>query len=330
MIQHPGVLALLLASGLVSLLLAAAGWQGIRILRGWNLRSGSDSQLDLERRTYLVSTLVANGLVIQILSLFLFIYTADGLATQFVGAMCAAGSLAANPFGYPTLLAKLATCLVAGVWLILHRADTQGHDYPLIRPKYALLLVLAPLVLIETALQARYLTGLKADVMTSCCGSLFGQGRPGLAAELAGVPPRIMQPVFWITLGLLVAVGVLLLRRRRGAALFSGLSLAFLLVAVTALISFFCLYIYELPTHHCPFCLLHREYFFVGYPIYGALLGGAIAGLGVGILAPFHGRASLKTVLPGLQAHLAWSTLILALAFALIVGVWMVLSPLSL
>ena len=330
MIQHPGVLALLLASGLVSLLLAAAGWQGIRILRGWNLRSGSDSQLDLERRTYLVSTLVANGLVIQILSLFLFIYTADGLATQFVGAMCAAGSLAANPFGYPTLLAKLATCLVAGVWLILHRADTQGHDYPLIRPKYALLLVLAPLVLIETALQARYLTGLKADVMTSCCGSLFGQGRPGLAAELAGLPPRIMQPIFWVSLGALALVGLLLLLRRRGALLFSGLSLVFLLVAVTSLISFFCLYIYELPTHHCPFCLLHREYLFVGYPIYGALLGGAISGLGVGILAPFQARASLKSVLPGMQAHLAWSTLLLALAFTLIVAIWMALSPLTL
>ena len=330
MIQHPGVLALLLASGLVSLLLATAGWQGIRILRGWNLRSGSDGQLDLERRTYLVSTLVANGLVIQILSLFLFIFTADGLAPQFVGAMCAAGSLSANAFGYPTLLMKLATCLVAGVWLILHRADTQGHDYPLIRPKYALLLVLTPLVLAETVLQGLYLTGLKADVMTSCCGSLFGQGRPGLAAELAGLPPRLMQPVFWITLALLLAVGIWLLRRRQGAALFSGLSFAFLLIAVTSLISFFCLYIYELPTHHCPFCLLHREYLFVGYPIYGALLGGAIAGLGVGILAPFQGRASLKSVLPVMQARLAWSALILALTFALIVGVWMALSPLSL
>ena len=330
MIQHPGVLALLLASGLVSLLLATAGWQGIRILRGWNLRSGSDGQLDLERRTYLVSTLVANGLVIQILSLFLFIFTADGLAPQFVGAMCAAGSLSANAFGYPTLLMKLATCLVAGVWLILHRADTQGHDYPLIRPKYALLLVLTPLVLAETVLQGLYLTGLKADVMTSCCGSLFGQGRPGLAAELAGLPPRVMQPVFWITLALLLAVGIWLLRRRQGAALFSGLSFAFLLIAVTSLISFFCLYIYELPTHHCPFCLLHREYLFVGYPIYGALLGGAIAGLGVGILAPFQSRASLKSVLPGMQARLAWSALILALTFALIVGVWMALSPLSL
>ncbi|MDP1832678.1 MAG: hypothetical protein Q8K67_11515 [Geothrix sp.] len=330
MIQHPGILALLLASGLVSLLLAAAGWQGFRILRGWNLQSGSDAQLDLERRTYLVSTLVANALVIQILSLFLFIFTADSLHTQFVGAMCAAGSLAANPFGYPTLLAKLATCLLAGVWLILHRADTQGRDYPLIRPKYALLLVLVPLVLAETWLQWRYLSGLKADVLTSCCGSLFGQGRQGLAAELAGLPPRIMQPVFWITFGALMAAGALLLRARRGAVAFSLLSLAFLLVSVASLISFFCLYIYELPTHHCPFCLLQREYGFVGYPIYGTLLGGAIAGLGVGVLSPFRARKSLAEALPRMQARLAWSALILAGIFTLMVGIWMILSPLKL
>jgi hypothetical protein len=330
MIQHPGILALLLASGLVSLLLLAAGWQGLRILQGWNLQSGSEGQLDLERRTYLVSTLVSFALVIQILSLFLFIFTADGLHTQFVGAMCAAGSLAANAYGYPTLLLKILTCLVAGAWLILHRADTQGYDYPLIRPKYVLLLILVPIVLLETVVQASYLTGLKADVMTSCCGSLFGQGRQGFAAELAGLPPRIMQPVFWVSFGALVASGTVLIRARRASVAFSVLSLAFLLVAVASLVSFFCLYIYELPTHHCPFCLLQREYGFVGYPIYGALLGGAIAGLGVGILAPFQSRPSLLDILPRLQARLAWITLVLAGLFTLIVGTWMLVSPLKL
>ena len=225
---------------------------------------------------------------------------------------------------------KVATCLLAGVWLVLHRADTQGYDYPLIRPKYLLLLVLVPLVLTETWLQLSYLTGLKADVMTSCCGSLFGQGRQGFAAELAGLPPRIMQPVFGGTFGALLLAGFALLRFRRGAGLFSALSLAFLLVAVAALISFFCLYIYELPTHHCPFCLLQREYGWVGYPLYATLLGGAIAGLGVGVLAPFRRQESLAGVVPAMQARLAWTTLVLAALFTLIVGVWMALSPLRL
>jgi hypothetical protein len=329
-IQHPGILALLLASGLVSLLLTAAGWQGLRILRGWDLRSGHEAQLDLERRTYLVSTLVATALLVQILSLFLFIFTADGLHAQFVGAMCAAGSLAADPHGYPTLLMKVATCLLAGVWLVVHRADTQGYDYPLIRPKYALLLALVPLVLAETWLQTRYLTGLRADVMTSCCGSLFGQGRQGIASELAGLPPHLMQPAFWIAFAFLQVVGLFVTRRRRGGSIFALLSLAFFLVAVASVVSFFCLYIYELPTHHCPFCLLQREYGFVGYPLYGTLLGGAVSGLGVGALAPFKGRRSLQESLPRLQARLAWLSLILAGLFTLIVGLWMLVSPLKL
>jgi hypothetical protein len=330
MIQHPGILALLLASGLVSLLLTAAGWQGLRILRAWNLQSGSEGQLDLERRTYLVSTLVSTALLIQILSLFLFIFTADGLHTQFVGAMCAAGSLAVNAYGYPALLAKLLTCLVAGGWLVLQRADTQGHDYPLIRPKYALLLVLVPLILVEAWLQASYLMGLKADVMTSCCGSLFGQGRQGLASELAGLPPGLMQPLFWGSFGALLTSGLVLLRTRQGAPAFAVLSLVFFGVAVASLLSFFCLYIYELPTHHCPFCLLQRAYGFVGYPIYGSLLFGAMAGLGVGVLTPFKSRKSLAAALPRLQARLTWTALVAALVFTGIVAIWMWLSPLKL
>ena len=311
-------------------MLGAAGWQGLRILQGWDLQSGSETQLQLERRTYLVSTLVSNALVIQVLSLFLFIFTADGLHSQFVGAMCAAGSLAVNPYGYPTLLLKLATCLLSGGWLVLHRADTQGHDYPLIRPKYWLLLGLVPLILLETWLQTRYLTGLKADVMTSCCGSLFGQGRQGFASELASLPPKVMMPVFWVSLGALVLTGLVVLRSRRGAALFSLLSLAFLAVAVASLLSFFCLYIYALPTHHCPFCLLQREYGFVGYPIYATLLVGAVAGLGAGLLAPFQGRRSLQATLPRLQSRLVLITLVTAGLFTLIVGLWMAFSPLRL
>lgn len=330
MIQHPGILALLLASALVGLLLAGAAALGLRILQGWDLRSGSEKQLALERRTYLVSSLVATALGVQMLSLFLFIFTADDLHGQFVGAMCAAGSLAVHAFGYPTLLLKLATSLLAGLWLVLHRTDLQGYDYPLIRAKYGLLLLLAPLALVEAWLQFRYFSGLKADVMTSCCGALFGQGRQGIAAGLAGLPPRVAQPLFWSLLGALTLVGCAWLRWRRGAWLFSLLSLGYFIAALVSLVSFFGLYIYALPTHHCPFCLLHREHGFIGYVLYGALLGGVVVGMGVGAVAPFRNRASLNQALPRMQARWVIASLGLAWLFALIVGLWAWLSPLKL
>ncbi len=330
MIQHPGVLALLLASGLVTLLVVAAAGLGWQILRHWDQRSGTESQLALERRTYLVSALLSLALGVQVLSLFLFIFTADGLHSQFVGAMCAAGSLAAAPFGYTTLLMKVGTCLLAGAWIVLHRADIRAYDCPLIRPKFALLLGLAPLVLAETWFQTRYLTGLRADVMTSCCGSLFGQGREGIAAELAGLPPALVHPLFWGSLLAFALAGAWFLRTRRGPLVFAILGLAFFVAALVALVSVFGLYIYELPTHHCPFCLLHREHGFVGYPLYATLLGGALAALGVGVLAPFRNRSSLAPVLPAMQVRLAWTALACAAVFTLIVGIWALVSPLRL
>lgn len=330
MIQHPGVLALLLASSLITVLLLAAGALSVQLLIRWDLTSGHESQLALERRTYLTSSLVANALALQFLSLFLFIYTADDLHEQFAGAMCAAGTLAAHPSGYPALALKLLACLGAGAWLAFHRADVQAHDYPLLRPKAILLLALVPIALAETWLQARYFLGLKPDVLTSCCGSLFGQGRLTLASDLAGLPHRPTLILFWALFLATLGLGAWFLRTQRGGWAFGILGTAFLPVGLAALISVFCLYIYELPTHHCPFCLLQRRHGFVGYPLYFTLLGGTLASLGAGILAPFRSRASLVVLLPAVQARFVRTALVLLTAFALIVGVWALLSPLRL
>ena len=61
-----------------------------------------------------VSTLLAYVFGFQILSFFLFIYTAGRIQRLFVGAMCAAGTLHVNPFGYPALIVKMANFLAAG------------------------------------------------------------------------------------------------------------------------------------------------------------------------------------------------------------------------
>ena len=64
-------------------------------------------QLILERKTYLISTLLTYLLGFELLSLFLYVFTADQLHTFFVGAMCAAGTLYVNGYGYPALILKV-------------------------------------------------------------------------------------------------------------------------------------------------------------------------------------------------------------------------------
>jgi hypothetical protein len=319
-IFHPLILSLLVASGLTSFLVLYASVFGVQILRRWDLRSGSEVQLGLERKTYLISTLLAFVFTTELLSLFLFIFTADALHTFFVGAMCAAGTLNVNGFGYPALILKVGNFVLAGIWLILNTADIRGYDYPLTKKKYGFLLVLTPLILAETVLQTAFFLRMRPDITTSCCGSLFGTSGKTLAADLASLPVPVMKAALGVSLVLTLAAGLYFLLKGRGGYLFAGLSGLNLVVSLLAILSFISITFYELPSHHCPFCILQQSYAFIGYPIYLAVLGGGIFGLGVGVLNPFRKTASLAAVIPPLQRKLALAAVVSLLFFAAIVG----------
>jgi hypothetical protein len=216
MIFHPAIIALLLSSILMSFLMTYSSYFGVLIFRKWDLRNGSELQLAMERRTYLISTVLAYIFAFQILSFFLYIYTADRLHSLFVGAMCAAGTLQVNEFGYPALLLKIFNCLLAGIWLILNYTDNRAFDYPLIRKKYVFLLLMAPLLLMEMFLQGAYFLSLQPNIITSCCGSLFSVGENALASELTALPPKPTMLAFYLSTGASLAAGVYSLLKNRG------------------------------------------------------------------------------------------------------------------
>jgi hypothetical protein len=330
MILHPAILALVVGSLLISGMLLYAAWYGVKILKGWDIHSGSEQQLSLERRTYLISTMMIYAFGFQLLSLFLFIYTVDHLSTLFVGAMCAAGSLNVNAFGYPTILLKITNFLLAGVWLIFNYVDNQAYDYPLIKKKYALLMIIVPFIVIETCIQAAYFLSLSPNVITSCCGTLFSASDQGVASSLFALPLPLMESIFYSSMATTLILGVYFYRRLKYGYLFSISSTATFVISIIALISFLCLYFYELPTHHCPFCILQKEYGFVGYPLYLALLGGAVPGLGVTAVLRCNGIKSLAEVVPAIQRGLGLMTVLSYAVFMVIVTGAMIFSNLSL
>lgn len=313
MILHPAIIALLVSSGLISLLILYSASYGFWIVRKWDLSSGSSLQLELERRTYLISTVLAYVFCFQLISLFLFVYTADSLCTLFTGAMCAVGTLNVNPFGYPVLILKIVNFILAGLWLIVNHTDSRGYDYPLVRKKYIFLIALSPFLIAETVLQAFYFSGLRPDVITSCCGSLFSGSGQSIASEMSALPVPPMKILFGLSMAATLGAGMYYYRSGKGGYVFSFFSGVSFLVALVSILSFISLYVYELPTHHCPFCLLQGEYGYVGYPMYGTLFLGVVSGLGVGTLMPFKQTASLVTVLPPFQKKL---TLFSLLAYA--------------
>jgi hypothetical protein len=324
----PAILALFTGSLLISGMLLFSAYYAVQILQKWDIRSGSETQLNLERRTYLVSSLMAYALAFQLASFFLFIYTADHLHTFFTGAMCAAGSLNANCWGYPTIILKIINFLLAGVWLIVNFCDNRGYDYPLIRQKYTLLLWLTPLILAEAVLQGSYFGGLNPEVITSCCGTQFTSEARSIASEVIALPVMTMEIAFFSGVIGTLGLEIFFYRTGKGGYLVGAASLLTFLISVASLISFISIYIYELPTHHCPFCILQQEYHYIGYPLYLTLLGGALTGVGVGILTPFRAITSLKESLPATQKKLALLSLTLYALFTAIVVHQMIFSHL--
>jgi len=320
MILHPAALALILTALIVAGFALYACCYGVRILSGWNMASGSEKQLELERRTYLISTIMSWALICQLLSLFLFIYTGDALHDQFTGAMCAAGVININGFGYPLLLLKIGNFILAGVWLVLNHADSHGYDYPLIKAKYILLNLLTPLLALEAGLIIAFFAGIRPDVITSCCGSLFSADTPRMTGTLAGLPARPMIAAFYTGMGVTAISGGYFCIKGRGAYLFAAASCLTFIISAASLVSFICLYFYELLTHHCPFCILQKEYGYVGYLLYATLVVGGVAGLSTGALTPFEKQSSMLTVIPSLQRRLATVTLTCYLLFTLIVS----------
>lgn len=157
-------------------------------------------------------------------------------------------------------------------------------------------------------------------MITSCCGSLFSVERKNIAGDIAALPALPMEAVFYCAMAATGAGGLFFYLKGKGGYLFSLLSCCTFVISAGALVSFICLYFYELPTHHCPFCILQKEYGYVGYILYAALLAGGISGAGIGALMPFRDRPSLTTAVPAIQHALAAITLISYALFTLIVS----------
>lgn len=310
MILHPGILALLISSAISLVMLGHAAVAGTRILLFWDYGSSSARQLALEKRTYLISTYVNTALVLQISSALLFAYTAEDIHPLFVGAMCATGSLNAEPVGWYVIFTKIAVVFLAGIWLAVNAVDKRAESSPLVRVKYAMLLAVIPLFLLDGILQFVYFARLEPNIITSCCGSLFSSDSDNVVGSLATLPVKPMMITFFTYTVILLAV--LLLSFRLQCFWKTGITLlltaGYFPLAILAITSFLSIFIYEIPTHHCPFDILQKEYGFTGYPMYSLLFVGVYFGMLPGLFCPLKNHPALGQVIAGREkSWLLWS-----------------------
>ncbi|MBU2538182.1 MAG: hypothetical protein KKH22_07065 [Proteobacteria bacterium] len=318
MFLNPWSLALTLCSFVVLVLGAVAGKTALRVLRFWDPGSDSNRQIRLENEIWLSSTLVAYGLGFQIITLILFVLAADQFCQVIVGAMCATGALLANPYGMPALLVKLFGVFFYGFWILLHQMDIRSEQYPLVRIKYLALLLLLPLLALDVTLQTLYIGGIKPDIITSCCAVVFSDSTGGGTNLLTGFSQQGLLIAFIGSIIGLMTVGWGLLRRWRswlaglytvGWLWFFGLSL----VMITTVISS---YVYAMPYHKCPFCILKPEYLYFGFALYGALIPAAFFGASAAPTGLFRDKGGLAGVVDGYQRLAVKLSLVLLLVFS--------------
>jgi hypothetical protein len=313
-----------MVSAVVLLMVSTAALFSLRLLRHWDIGSGSEQQLNLERRTYLISTLMSWVFAFELLSLLLFVYTAESLSGQFVGAMCATGVLNANPWGWPTLFMKIALFFGGALWLAINGLDNRGYDYPLIRRKYTLLLLLAPIVVAEVVFQSRFFLALSPNIITSCCGTLFSSTAEGVAAEVSAMPAKTMAWALALSGMSVMASALGYLKWRRGALLLTITSVVAFVTALLAVVSLISPYVYEHPHHHCPFCILKSGHGYVGYLLYIPLFGATAMGLAAAATAVWRKIPSLKAWGSITLGYTRLSLVLFALFY--LISAWLVLS----
>lgn len=318
-------LALTFCGAITLFLIAVAVRTGWRVLRHWNPASDDSLQISLESETWLASTLVEYALVLQILSLLLFIMAADQFSQVIAGAMCATGSLLANPFGMPTLYLKLLGVFLYGFWLLLHQLDIRVETYPLVRIKFIYLLALLPFLFTDLIIQTLYIATLKPDIITSCCSVVFAEAGPD-SGNLMGIPPRgLWLAAYYGTICWLVLNGTILLKRadpgrRRNVlvVLYAVCWSGFFFLALAVVTSILSCYIYAMPNHRCPFCLLKPEYHYIGLGIYFTLIGGAFFGLSSGVAGVIGRHSDLSSQTASYQRTSIGISLVLLFIFTVL------------
>lgn len=299
MILHPWILGLIIGHSALLAVFSLGVINAWQIFRGWDYNSTEEKQFLLEKKTYLVSTVMNFALFIQILMLFLFEMAADELANVLPGAMCAVGTLSSGSYGFPLLNLKIVSFFAYFIWLMINYLDNLMETYPLVRRKYLGLMLIYPLAVVETALLFMFASDLDPSVITSCCGSVYNEGTEGLGGSLAGASASFILPLFFSIVILLLINRFVLNRRdtgrkRLGNLLEFPLWIAFFITAIAVIISFISIYVYEMLSHKCPFCFMGAEYCYYGIPLYFFLFIATAAGMTGGLLEMIEQPQALK------------------------------------
>lgn len=263
----------LFVQSILFILLIIAFFNSIFILKRWDFSSTTNLQYNLEKKSYLIILIISFVLFVKLFLFFYFAYTLDKLSLLIPGAMCAAGVIEANDYGNINLILKIFILFFIGIWLIINKIDLLEKNYPHTQKKYLLFNFIFILFLMEFMVEYLYFNNISTKTPVQCCSIIFGVSKVDSNIPF-NLSITLLITLFYI-LYLLNTISLI----QKNLFLSTISNIFFLFISYFSVTYFFSTYIYELPTHQCPFCMLQREYNFVGYFIWVSLFLGVFFGI---------------------------------------------------
>ena len=170
------------------------------------------------------------------------------------------------------------------MWLIINSLDLKAKTYPYTKKKFIFYVFIFLLIFVESILDILYLSNISTQEPVLCCSIIFGVNSTG-----SKIPFNLTIPML-LVLFYLIYLLTIFTNIQKQKKLNIIINIFFLYIGYYAVTYFFSTYIYELPTHQCPFCMLQKEYFYIGYFIWITLFLGTFFAIASFVVPKFINR----------------------------------------
>jgi hypothetical protein len=263
-LSSPAISLELFLSTFVLFFLSIALYFSVYILLKYKKDATSSQQYELEKKSFLLSSIVKISLIVYIFLFGLFAFSIDDVSALIPGAMCGAGVVGSGEFGTSLVALKFIAIILSMLWISIDIQDQKGENFPYFQKKLYFFLFLYFLLFLTWLLEVNFFMSLSMEEPVLCCSNIY---KADTNSFLFGMDIVEVVVLFYATY-LSILISTYLQKR----TLLFFLSIVFLYLAYISIVYFFSTYIYELPTHKCPYCILSKEYYFIGYFIYASLI----------------------------------------------------------
>ena len=280
MILSPEILTILILNMIFALFATIAFILSVKIVLKWDINATTPLQYSLEKQSYLSATIIKYIFAIKVPLFLFFIFTLDKISNVLTGAMCGAGVVDATDYGNYLFILKVINLYVFAYWIALHSEDVNHENQPYTKMKFSFFIVAFFFLISELIIEGLMFGAIDLEEMVSCCGTIYSSSADSYISRIFDVDTTLLLVIFYGNFFL-----ILLFYYLKRRYLFAISNIIFVVSSIVTLIVFFGTYIYEMPTHHCAFCYLQSDYYYVGYLIYALLFTGTLYGIIAGFIA---------------------------------------------